>query len=103
MPERQAWLLALILLIWAAGRTPPGIVRHVVHRLSVIGASVAIGMWIGCFAVELAGYKLPFEAAFGGFFGWFSWLFIFCLIYNRTKPPPVIPPASNLDAPPDPD
>ena len=88
------------LFVWAVGRTPPGRIRHFVNRLSVIGAFVSIGMWIGCFAIEASGYMLPFEGWISGFFGW---LFIFCLIYGRTKPPPVNPRAATPDSPPDSD
>ena len=90
-------LLAFIFFIWTVRRTPPGRVRHAINRLSVIGAFVSLGMWIGCCAIEASAYILPFEGWISGFFGW---LFIFCVIYSRTKPLPAKPPAP--DPAPDP-
>ncbi len=81
---RLSFLLAFVFFIWAVGHTPAGMVRHAINFLSIIGAFVSIGMWLGCLAIELSGYVLPFEGWISGFFGW---LVIFCLIYGRTKHP----------------
>ena len=54
-----AILFTVILVIWGVGRMPPGIVRHVINRMSVIGAFVSIGLWIACFVLESSGLFFP--------------------------------------------
>jgi len=87
---RLSVLAAFILFVWGVGRVPQGTARHVINRMSAIGALAAIGMAIGCFIIEASGYSLPFEGGVSGSLGWFI---VFGLIYRRTKPEPVNPPA----------
>jgi CHASE2 domain-containing sensor protein len=92
---RLSFVLAFIFFFWAAARTPDGLARRVLNRLSIVGALVSTGFFVVCVVAAIAGHNEWVPEGF--FFGYLGWLAISYALYRWTRPRTVSPAVPNPD------